>query len=51
MTEFHCERRELGECPASAEWHAPIIVLKPEMVRLGEHARIGGFVKISVVPV
>ena len=44
---FHTGRGDLGECPASAEWWPPIIVLHPEMVRLGEHVRVGGFVKIE----
>lgn len=47
MSEYHTERRDLGECAATAEWHAPILVLRPERVTVGEYARVDSFVKLE----
>ena len=38
---------DLVRRPATVEWYEPILVLLPEMVTLGEHARVDSFVKIE----
>ena len=38
---------DLARRPDSVEWYEPILVLKPEVVTLGEHARVDSFVKIE----
>ena len=47
MSEYHVERRNLGECAVTAEWYAPILVLRPEMVEVCEFARVDSFVKLE----